>query len=67
MNKPNSETYNMDCVQGLKHYPDNHFDLAILLLKMVFVRMEFRIFKKRNRQELEFPSASNNQIKTDLI
>jgi site-specific DNA-methyltransferase (adenine-specific) len=24
-----SELYNMDCVEGMKHYPDNHFDLAI--------------------------------------
>ena len=24
-----SEVYNMDCVQGMKHYPDNYFDLAI--------------------------------------
>jgi site-specific DNA-methyltransferase (adenine-specific) len=26
---PSSELYNMDCVQGMKHYPDNYFDLAI--------------------------------------
>ncbi|WP_375559101.1 DNA methyltransferase [Bernardetia sp. OM2101] len=25
-----SQTYNMDCVIGMKDYPDNHFDLAIL-------------------------------------
>lgn len=25
-----SEVYNMDCVQGMKHYPDNYFDLAIV-------------------------------------
>ena len=24
-----SELYNMDCVEGMKHYPDNYFDLAI--------------------------------------
>ncbi len=24
-----SEVYNMDCVAGMKHYPDNYFDLAI--------------------------------------
>ena len=24
-----SDVYNMDCVDGMKHYPDNHFDLAI--------------------------------------
>jgi site-specific DNA-methyltransferase (adenine-specific) len=24
-----SEVYNMDCVQGMKHYPDKYFDLAI--------------------------------------
>ena len=24
-----SEVYNMDCVQGMKHYPDKFFDLAI--------------------------------------
>jgi DNA modification methylase len=26
---PSSELYNMDCIQGMKHYPDNYFDLAI--------------------------------------
>ena len=25
-----SVVYLMDCVQGIKHYPDNHFDLAIV-------------------------------------
>ncbi len=25
-----SETYNMDCVQGMKKYPDNYFELAIV-------------------------------------
>lgn len=24
-----SELYNMNCVEGMKHYPDNYFDLAI--------------------------------------
>lgn len=27
---PVSEVYNMDCVQGMKHYPDKWFDLAIV-------------------------------------
>lgn len=26
----NSEVYNEDCVQGMKRYPDKHFDLAIV-------------------------------------
>jgi site-specific DNA-methyltransferase (adenine-specific) len=25
-----SELYNMDCIQGMKHYPDGYFDLAIV-------------------------------------
>ena len=25
-----SEVYNMDCVAGMRQYPDNHFDLAIV-------------------------------------
>jgi len=25
-----SEVYNMDCIEGMKRYPDNHFDLAIV-------------------------------------
>jgi site-specific DNA-methyltransferase (adenine-specific) len=25
-----SEVYNMDCLQGMKEYPDNYFDLAIV-------------------------------------
>lgn len=27
---PLSELYNMDCVAGMKHYPDKYFDLAIV-------------------------------------
>jgi len=27
---PLSETYMMDCIAGMKHYPDAHFDLAIV-------------------------------------
>ena len=26
---PSSVVYNMDCVEGMKHYPNNYFDLAI--------------------------------------
>ncbi len=26
---PSSVVYNMDCIEGMKHYPDNYFDLAI--------------------------------------
>jgi site-specific DNA-methyltransferase (adenine-specific) len=25
-----SEVYNMDCVEGMKHYPDKYFDLAVV-------------------------------------
>ena len=28
--KPISEAYNMDCIQGMKRYPDKYFDLAIV-------------------------------------
>ena len=27
---PTSEVYLMDCVAGLRHYPDNYFDLAVV-------------------------------------
>ena len=27
---PFSEVYLMDCVEGMKHYPDNYFDLAVV-------------------------------------
>jgi len=27
---PSSELYNMDCIAGMKHYPDSYFDLAIV-------------------------------------
>lgn len=30
MNKPNSIVYNEDCIEGMKRYPDKHFDLAIV-------------------------------------
>ena len=29
-NKPLSEVYLMDCMEGMKQYPDNYFDLAIV-------------------------------------
>ncbi|HEY5463001.1 MAG TPA: DNA methyltransferase [Hanamia sp.] len=29
-NNPLSELYNMDCIEGMKHYPDKYFDLAIV-------------------------------------
>ena len=25
-----NETYNKDCIEGMKQYPDKHFDLAIV-------------------------------------
>lgn len=28
--EPKSEVYLMDCMEGMKRYPDNHFDLAIV-------------------------------------
>lgn len=28
--RPSSELYNMDCIAGMKHYPDKYFDLAIV-------------------------------------
>ena len=27
---PSSVVYNMDCIEGMKHYPDKYFDLAIV-------------------------------------
>ena len=27
---PSSEVYLMDCIQGMKHYPDKWFDLAVV-------------------------------------
>ena len=27
---PSSVVYNMDCVEGMKHYPDKYFDLALV-------------------------------------
>ena len=27
---PFSEVYLMDCIEGMKHYPDNYFDLAVV-------------------------------------
>jgi len=28
--KSKSEVFNMDCIEGMKQYPDNHFELAIV-------------------------------------
>ena len=30
MKHPVSEVYLMDCIQGMKHYPDKYFDLAVV-------------------------------------
>ena len=27
---PSSVVYNMDCIEGMKYYPDKHFDLAVV-------------------------------------
>jgi site-specific DNA-methyltransferase (adenine-specific) len=30
MKEPISEVYNMDCIEGMKQYPDKYFDLAVV-------------------------------------
>jgi len=30
MNEPKSEVFNMDCMEGMKQFPDKYFDLAIV-------------------------------------
>lgn len=37
MNHPISIVKNMDCVEGMKDFPDKFFDLAIVMLKYLFI------------------------------
>ena len=50
---PSSELYNMDCIQGMKHYPDNYFDLAIVIPNY------FIIFVKNIIYDTRFKTIAN--------
>lgn len=42
---PSSDVYLMDCIQGMKHYPDKWFDLAIVdKINMILLLLCQRIF-----------------------
>jgi site-specific DNA-methyltransferase (adenine-specific) len=42
-----SIVYNMDCVEGMKHYPDKYFDLAVVDPPYVMLGNTFRIKNKK--------------------
>jgi len=73
-----SEVFNIDCIEGMKQYPDKHFELAIVdppygigANKMTLGNGKKKIFRGNNDWDLEIPSeqywielfrVSKNQI-----
>lgn len=71
-----SETFNIDCIEGMKQYPDKYFDLAVVDppygIDRNGMNMGNSIFNKDNKKwDLEIPSleyfeelfrVSNNQV-----
>lgn len=76
--KAKSEVFNMDCIEGMKQYPDNYFELAIVdppygigANKMTLGNGKKKIFRGNNDCDLEIPKqdywnelfrCSKNQI-----
>jgi site-specific DNA-methyltransferase (adenine-specific) len=76
--KAKSEVFNMDCIDGMKQYPDNYFELAIVdppygigANKMTLGNGKKKIFRGNNDWDLEIPAkeywdelfrCSKNQI-----
>lgn len=76
--KVKSEVFNMDCIEGMKQYPDNYFELAIVdppygigANKMTLGNGKKKIFRGNNDWDLEIPGedywnelfrCSKNQI-----
>jgi len=76
--KSKSEVFNMDCIEGMKQYPDNYFELAIVdppygigANKMTLGNGKKKIFRGNNDWDLEIPKedywnelfrVSKNQI-----
>lgn len=76
--KAKSEVFNMDCIEGMKQYPDNYFELAIVdppygigANKMTLGNGKKKIFRGNNDWDLEIPNqdywnelfrCSKNQI-----
>ena len=76
--KAESKVFNMDCIEGMKMYPDNYFELAIVdppygigANKMTLGNGKKKIFRGNNDWDLEIPGedywnelfrCSKNQI-----
>lgn len=76
--KAKSEVFNIDCIEGMKQYPDNYFELAIVdppygigANKMTLGNGKKKIFRGNNDWDLNIPSqdywnelfrCSKNQI-----
>lgn len=63
--KSKSEVFNIDCIQGMKQYPDNYFELAIVdppygigANKMTLGNGKKKIFRGNNDWDLEIPSEN---------
>lgn len=68
--KVKSEVFNIDCIQGMKEYPDNYFELAIVD-PPYGIDIEQRVFKDGKKWDYEVPNkeywkelfrVSKNQI-----
>lgn len=60
-----SDVYLMDCIAGMKHYPDNHFDLAVVdppygidVTKMNMGNRKRNIIDKNKSWDLNIPNTN---------
>lgn len=63
--KSKSEVFNMDCIEGMKQYPDNYFELAIVdppygigANKMTLGNGKKKIFRGNKDWDLEIPNEN---------
>jgi site-specific DNA-methyltransferase (adenine-specific) len=62
---PYSEVYLMDCVAGLRHYPDNYFDLAVVDPPYGIGVSEMNIGARRTKNKACDGKGWDNSIPTD--
>jgi site-specific DNA-methyltransferase (adenine-specific) len=62
-----SELYNMDCVAGMKHYPDKYFDLAIVDPPYDFSTSKTSYVNKNLKFKDRFQRAGGNKDKGGFV
>ena len=62
---PYSEVYLMDCVAGLRHYPDNYFDLAVVD-PPYGIEINMNMGRKKGQKKKHNDKDWDNQIPEDI-